>query len=140
MEKVFVDMNYLTFCWQDDNEKAIYYLDKETGSIILLQDDLEDVSEMRTEIEMEPNRYLFIPKQERKHTELDLSDYINTIVDDTIRGALQVALEQKEKLFAARAVFKNHPQEKARWEKFAAAAAASRARRWLHINGVEPIE
>jgi hypothetical protein len=140
MEKVFVDINYLTFCWQDDNDNAIYYLDKDTGSIILLEDDLEDIVEMRTEIELELSRYLFIPKQERKHTELDLSDYVNTIADDTIKGALQVALEQKEKLFAARAVFKNYPDEKARWEKFAAAAASSRARRWLGINGIEPIE
>lgn len=140
MDKIFVDMNYLTFCWQDDNQQAIYYLDKDTGSIILIQDDLEDVEEMRTEIELEPNRYLFVPKQELKHTELDLSDFVNTVQDDTIKGALIVALEQREKLFAARAVFKNYPDELARWDKFRSQAARSRVRRWLAINGVEPME
>lgn len=140
MDRVFVDINYLTFCWQDDNKKAIYYLDKDTGSVILLQDDLDDIDEMRTEIELEPNRYLFVPKQERKHTELDLSDFLNTVSDATMKGALAMALEQTDKLFAARAVFKNYPDEQARWDKFRTEASRSRVRRWLGINGVEPIE
>lgn len=144
MDRVFVDMNHLTFCWQDDNPQAIYYLDKDTGSIILLgdpnDDDDDEDDDVRTEIELEPSRFLFVPKQERKHTELDLSDFLNTIADETIKGALSMALEQQDKLFAARAVFKNYPAEQARWDKFRTDAARSRVKRWLAINGVEPMD
>src|SRR5690242_7555606 len=100
MNKLQIDMDYLLFAWQDDSPDTAYYLDTDTGSVLLVQRDLDDVDELRDEIELQPSRYLYVAKPNPDQPELDLSDFIYTVNDAHLKDLLSVAYESVNKMQA----------------------------------------
>jgi hypothetical protein len=137
VDKLQIDMNYLLFAWQDDSPHASYYLDTDTGSVLLVQRDLDDLDELREEIELQPARYLYVPKPDVNQPELDLSDFIFTVADGHLRDLLSVACEGNNKLGSCRTILAEHSGELKRWEKWRQDAARERVRRWLAANNIE---
>ncbi len=137
MNKLQLDQEYLIFAWQDDSPDTAYYLDSDTGSVLLVQRDLDDVDELRDEIELQPARYLYVPKADPNEVVLDLSDFIFTVADEKVKGLLSVAYESPKKLAACKTILSQHPQELKRWEGFRKDAVKERVRRWLAANDIE---
>jgi Uncharacterised protein family (UPF0158) len=137
VEKLQIDMDYLLFAWQDDSPDTAYYLDSDTGSVLLVQRDLDDLDELRDEIETQPARYLYVPKPNHDQPELDLSDFIYTVADKHLQDLLSVAYEGINKLGGCKTILTGHAEELKRWEKWRQDAARERVRRWLAANNLE---
>lgn len=133
-----IDLDYLVFAWQDESAHAAYYLDSDTGSVVLVQRDLDDLDDLREEIELQPNRFLYVPKPDRQQSELDLFDYVFTVPDEKLKGLLSVAMEAPDKIGSLKAVLSRYPEEKRRLEQWQAAIAADRVRKWLAAHDLEP--
>lgn len=136
-EKIEIDWKYLVFAWQDSSPDAAYYFDAETGSVLLVQRDLDDIDELREEIELHPNRYLYLPKPANNRLELDLSDFVFTVSDQKLKSLLDVASEGSNKFSSCYKILSQHPEELARWEKWREDAARERARKWLAAHAID---
>jgi hypothetical protein len=139
MEKLEIDFEYLVFAWQDDSPDTAYYLDSDTGSVVLVQRDLDDLDELREEIELQPNRYLYVPKPDPLQPELDLSDYIFTVADENLRHQLETAAEGRDKFRTCKRILQENPDELARWERRRGDAVRERVRKWLYAHNVQPV-
>lgn len=139
MEKLHVDFEYLVFAWQDDSPDTAYYLDSDTGSVVLVQRDLDDVDELRDEIELHPNRYLYVPKPDPLQPQLDLSDYIYTVSDEHLKSQLETAAEGRDKFGDCKRILKQHPEELGRWEKWRQDAVKERVRKWLAAHNLQAV-
>lgn len=138
LQKLQLDFEYLIFAWEDDSHDTAYYLDSETGSVVLVQQDLEDLDEIRDEIELHPNRFLYVPKPSQDQLVLDLSDFIFTVAEKNLQDQLQTAYEGTNKFWACTDILAKHPDEKARWKEWRHTAARERARKWLNAHNIEP--
>lgn len=138
MEALEMDFEYLVFAWQDDSPDTAYYLDSDTGSVILVQRDLEDVDDLREEIELQPSRFLYVPKPAPLQPELDLSDYIFTVADENLKAQLTVASEGHNRFNACKHILRQRPEELARWEKWKQDAVRERVRKWLAAHDLQP--
>jgi hypothetical protein len=137
VNKLQIDMNYLLFAWQDDSPDTAYYLDSDTGSVVLVQRDLDDLDDLRDDIELHPNRYLYIPKPDPMQPELDLSDFIFSVADQHLKDLLSVACEGPNKMAACKKLLSAQGDELKRWEKWREDAARERVKRWLTVNNLE---
>ena len=137
MKELFIDMAELAFAWEDPTSDTTYYLDLETGSIIMVRPELEDVKEIRADIEMEPERYLFIPKPKDTQLELDLTDFASTVCDTKLQSMIELALEAPNKYSALRAVLQKAPGEWERWEEWKKQSGRQRALRWLEAHEIK---
>jgi hypothetical protein len=137
MPNLAIDINYLLFAWQDSSEDSQYYLDIETGSVLLLQPDLDDINELMKEIEFHPNRYLYIPKPNVEQSELDLFDFIHTVEDGHLKSLLLIAAETKDKIYSCRNLLAKYPHELKRWQDFVSLQTISRIKKWLKANNIQ---
>jgi hypothetical protein len=139
MEQLQIDFEYLVWAWQDDSPDTAYYLDSDTGSVVLVQRDLDDLDELREEIELHPNRYLYVPKPDALQPELDLSDYIFTVTQPDLRQQLEVAEQGRDKFRSCKKILQEYPEELARWEKWQQDAIRERVRKWLHAHNLQAV-
>lgn len=139
MNQLEIDFNYLLFAWEDDSLDAQYYLDSDTGSVVLVQRDLEDLDELREDIELHPNRFLYVPKQNPEHIKLDLSDFIFTVSDANLKMLLQAAFDATNYFDSCKRILREHPTELARWEQWKSDAARERIRKWLAAHDLQAV-
>ncbi len=137
MKKLDLDLAQLSFAFEDPVSDSLYYLDLETGSIIMVRPDLEDVSEIRGDIELEPERYVFIPKPKANQLELDLADFCFTIKDKNLKSMVEMAMEAPNKYAALRAVLQKEPSEWGRWEEWKKQSSRQRALRFLEAHEIK---
>ena len=137
MKELELDMAQLAFAWEDPAADSHYYLDVETGSVIMVRPDLDDISEIRSEIEMEPDRFLFIPKPKDNQLELDLTDFTFTITDEKEKSMVELAMEAPNKYASLRAILQKFPGEWERWEEWKKQSGRQRALRWLEANEIK---
>lgn len=138
MKELELDFDQLTFAWEDPTSDSNYYLDLDTGSIIMVRSDLDDISDLREQIELEPERYLFIPKPAANQVELDMKDFAFRIDDDKLRSMVELALESPNKFAALRAVLQKFPGQWDCWEEWKKQSARQRALRWLEAHDIKP--
>lgn len=131
-----IDMDYLIFAWQDESPGNAYYLDKQTGDVELVQQGLIDLDELTDEIEMNRERYLYIPKPQPTELREDINLFAETVTDPELCRLLPVALEAANLLPALKKVLSRVPQELKRWEEFRARQVRVRIERWLAANCV----
>ena len=137
MDQLVIDINYLIFAFRDNSEESQYYLDRETGSVLLVQPDLDDIDELRHEIECQANRYIFVPKPNMEQAELDLYDFIHTVDDNHLKSLLIVASEANNKIHSCERLLAKHPNELKRWQDFVSLQTKSRVKKWLAANNIE---
>ncbi len=137
VEKLKVDLSYLVFAWQDESEHAAYYLDTDTGSVVLVQRDLDDVDELREEIELQPNRFLYVPKADPRQVELDLFDFVFTVADEKLKTLLTLAMEAPDKAGSVRTILGKYPEQSERLRKWRDDIALQRVFKWLHAHDLE---
>lgn len=139
MKQLAIDLAELAYAWEDPSSDSNYYLDIETGSIILVRPDLDDVGELRGEIELEPQRYLFVPKPKENQLELDLSDFVSRLTDTKLKSMIEVAMEAPNRYAALRTVLQKFPDEWERWQDWKKQSGRQRALRWLEAHEIKAI-
>ena len=140
MSKISLDINALASAWQDDNPDTAYYLDRQTGFVVLVQQSLYDLRDLTDEIESDRDRYLYIPKPKDGELKQDLKDFAEIISDPKLARLLSVALESPNVLCACKIVLSKEPKELARLEEFRKARTFIRIKQWLSANCFDELE
>lgn len=128
------EIERLIFAWRDDSPDNIYYLDLVTGEIQLVNRTLEDVKDLTDEIELERNRYLYLPKPERDQLKNDLRDFMSTIEDQSLLRILEMAFESPHVYSSFLKILDNHMEEKERLQEFIDSRSRMRVIQWLEAN------
>ena len=139
--KVTVDLEELRFAIEDASYEHRYFLDTETGEVILVSEMFDDEETQRqlTEIdEAEPGRYLQVPRADSREGYDDMQDFIDTVSDAHLQELLNVATQGRGAFRRFKDVLAGHPAEQQRWFDFQAARLDARAREWLAEEGCEP--
>ena len=139
--KVRVDLEELRFAMEDASYEHRYFLDTETGDVILASEMFDDEETQRqlTEIdEAEPGRYLEVRRADSREGYDDMQDFIDTVSDEHLQELLNVAIQGRGAFRRFKDVLARHPAEQQRWFDFQAARLAARAGEWLAEEGGEP--
>ncbi|MCA9817402.1 MAG: hypothetical protein H6677_07100 [Candidatus Obscuribacterales bacterium] len=128
------EMDRLIYAWRDDSPDNLYYLDLETGEIQLVNRTLEDVKDLTDEIELERNRYLYLPKPERDQVKNDLRDFMSTIEDQSLLRILEMAFESPHVYSSFLKILDKDESEKERLQEFIDSRSRMRVLQWLEAN------
>jgi len=131
-----INIPYLVFCWQDDAPDNAYYLDRKTGAIKLVNQNLYDLRQLTDEIEKDRERYLYLPKAERKTMIADLHDFAATVGNEHLKNVLAVAFESPHVLSAFKKILEKDESESSRLTGFLEERALSRIEAWLTANSM----
>lgn len=135
LEPLSVNLEELAHAWKDESELTAYYVDTETGSVVMVHSEFDDLNELKVEIELQPNRYLYVPRSGKRQLDLDLHDFIYSVPDEAVRAQLNVALDAPDKFHSCRHILGKHEGLLARWEAWLHLNARQRAVRWLASLG-----
>ena len=138
---VRVDLDELRFAIEDASYGHRYFLDTETGELILVSElfDGEEAQRQLAEIdEAEPGRYLQVARADSREGYDDMQDFIATVSDEHLQELLNVAIRGRGAFRRFKDVLARHPGEQERWFDFQAARLDARAREWLAEEGCEP--
>src|SRR6266566_5419482 len=137
---VQVDLEELRFAMEDASFEHRYFLDTETGEVILVSESFDD-DEAREQLkridEAEPGRYLHVPRADPHEGYGDMQDFIATVRDERLQELLEVAIQGRGAFRRFKEVLARHPAEQQRWFDFQAARSEARAREWLAEEGCE---
>jgi Uncharacterised protein family (UPF0158) len=137
---VQVDLEELQFAMEDASFEHRYFLDTETGEVILVSE-LFDDDEAREQLaridEAEPGRYLQVPHADSHEGYGDMQDFIATVRDEHLQELLEVAIQGPGAFRRFKDVLARHAAEQQRLFDFQAARSEARAREWLAEEGCE---
>jgi hypothetical protein len=136
MKKIDIDFDYLLFAYQDDSPDNIYYLDTEYGSIRLVHRQLEDLRDLTDEIEIFHDRFLYIPKADKKEMLDDLRSFMNTIEDVQLSKLLAVAFESPLVLDSFKKIVAKNLPMRQQLDSYMQDKAKERLLAWLTANAL----
>ena len=129
---VRVDFEELRFAMEDASYEHHYFLDTETGEVILVSEyDNDEESSQRLEAidEAEPGRYLRVPRAESSDGYQDMQEFIDAVSDKPLQQLLEVAIDGKGAFRRFKDVLVRDPGEQQRWFAFQTERLNTRARR-----------
>jgi Uncharacterised protein family (UPF0158) len=136
---VRVDFEELRFAMEDASYEHQYFLDTETGEVILISeydDDEESTQRLQAIDEAEPGRYLQVPRAESSDGYQDMQEFIDTVSDKQLQQLLEVAIHGKGAFRRFKDVLARDPAEQQRWFAFQMERLDTRVREWLADEGV----
>jgi hypothetical protein len=137
--KVRVDFEELRFAMEDASYEHRYFMDTETGEVILVSeyDGDEETSERLEAIDQaEPGRYLQVPRAESRTAYEDMQDFIDTVSDKHLQELLDVGIQGKGAFRRFKDVLARDPAEQQRWFAFQTERLDTRVREWLADEGI----
>ena len=137
-----IDLDQLCSAMEDSSYEHDYYLDLNTGEIMLVSDwmDEEESERLRDRIDRNPDRYEQIPKVECYEAYQDMEDFIATVEDRHLAELLEVAINGSGAFRRFKDVLLRYPEERERWFHFKDERMEQRASEWLDEIGISPIE
>ncbi len=136
MKAIRVDMPYLLLAWEDEAPDNSYYLDTASGVVKLVHQNLLDLRDLTDEIEKDRQRFLYVPKPDRKELLKDLRDYMKLIQDKSILPVLEMAFESPHVLSSFRKILEKHPGEAQLFTDFRHTQMRLRIDQWLAANNL----
>lgn len=140
LKKVPVDMDQLLYAWKDDSPDNAYYLDLESGDINLVNRGLIDLKELTNEIEINRERYLYLPKSSTDQLKNDLKDFMKTIDDKSRLSVLEMAFESPHVFSSFKKILSSTPGQSEALDEFLSSRTHLRVRQWLEANCLECTE
>lgn len=139
--KLKIDLADLEQAFENASWEAEYYLDRETGEIILIGSMIMDMSTVTGQIEnvADKTRYLRVPHAESRDTQNDMERFVETIKDKALRQSLSGILKGKNTFRRFKDGLLDYPQERERWFRFQADRVRQRVIDWLDSEDIEPI-
>lgn len=137
-----IDLDELCSVMEDSSHEDEYYLDLETGEILLISDymDDEEIGKLKDQIDEDSDRYERIPEAESHDGYEDMVDFIATVKDERLAELLEVAINGKGAFRRFKDVLLNYPEERERWFQFKDDRIQERALEWLGDIDVSLIE
>ena len=113
-----------------------WYLDTETGEVLLVTDDINDDDDLAADIEDNP-RYLAIESIPSHESFRIMEDFVATLDDPAVVRKLEHALEVRKPFRHFKDALCEFPPVREAWFKFEAAAHVRIAEEWCDANGIE---
>ena len=133
-----IDLDELCSAMEDSSDEHSYYLDPETGKLLLIANnmDYEETKKLRDKIDDNFDRYEQLPKAQSYEGYEDIEDFIGTISDDNLLELLHLAVNGKGAFRRFKDVLQGYPEERERWFQFKNDKLKQRALEWLENIGV----
>jgi len=141
-KKLRVDLGELCEAIEDGSFDNEYFLDLETGEIILISEHMDDeeTEKLKDRIEKKFDRYEQIPKVESHEGYRDMVDFIATLYNEHLAELLEVAINGKGAFRRFKDVLLNYPEEMEKWFQFKDDRMEKRALEWLEDIDVTLVE
>lgn len=133
--KLAIDAEYLILAMQSSFDmEASWYLDTESGAVLLDHDENGELIEAMTE---DP-RYIRI-EQIFSYEAFDvMENFVEELGDKHVAQRLARALSGRKPFRAFKDALCDHPDVRAAWFEFEQQAGLHQAREWCEENGIEP--
>lgn len=133
-----IDIEELCAAMEDGSHEHEYYLDLDSGEVLLLSEYVgdEETGELKEQIEENSDRYERIPRAEPHEGYRDMVDFIVTLENEHLAELLGVAIDGKGAFRRFKDVLLDHPEEEERWFRFKDERMEARALEWLGDIGV----
>lgn len=136
MRTLSLDLDVLTTLI-NSRESLEAVLDLDTGSVTVLPPGEQD-SEMRQQVELEPERYAAIPCLDTEERVALREAFLFTLDDGAAHPLLSAALAGRKPLRTFDYELDHFPHLQERWHTFEAAKLREFALNWLYEQGLEP--
>ena len=133
-----IDLDELCSAMEDSSDEHNYYLDLETGKLLLISDYIDDDESKKLKDKFDENfdRYEQLPKAISFEVYEDMEDFIDTVSEDNLAELLRVAINGKGAFRRFKDVLEGYPEERERWFQFKNDKLKERALEWLENIGV----
>ena len=137
-----IDLAELCSAMEDSSYEHIYYLDLETGKLLLISDYMDDdeTEKLKDKIDESFDRYEPLPKAESYEGYEDMEDFIGTVKDKHLVELLCVAINGKGAFRRFKDLLERYQEERERWFSFKDSKLKQRALEWLEDIGVNLLE
>jgi len=131
-----VDLDELILAFEDASPVLEYFLDRETGEVILVSDTLGfiEAGHQRIAMARAPNRYLPLPVSTLDDFIDDVEAFIAEVDDEQRRFDLDAALDAVDVRKQVAAVFAKDEEIEAAWQRFRRDRFRERAAAWISGN------
>ena len=135
-----VDLEELSLAFEAEASDVRWYLDAQTGSVILVTAEFDpgEHGVTREQLETDALRFVPVPPVDPQHIVEDMSAYASTVADAQLRESLQLALSapRPEKRF--KTALSWLPEHQTRWHAWRQERCGQRMNEWLARNGLVP--
>lgn len=139
MGAIRVGIDDLIMALDDHTGEAEWYLDRETGAIVRVADDLlDDGDEAAAQVEAEPERFILIEPLPSRDGYAAMADFAANVADATVRSALERALAGSQPFRAFKNALLDYPQERECWFRFKGEREREAALAWLAEQDIAP--
>jgi hypothetical protein len=138
--QVSVNLQEICAAFEDSSDDHRYYLDLETGEIIvdfLDSTEREELDEMVDEDSQE--RYRYLPIAESHEGYEDMKEFIETVKGTHLKEKLYIAISGRGAFRRFKDVLNFYPKDRERWFKFKDEKLMERVNEWLEEEGIEII-
>lgn len=160
MKKLKIDLEMIANALEDANRIDMdYYLDKETGEVIItseetfgyaeededkIREDLpdwqkEDIKLAQDILFKNPDRYICIPERPPYEGYNLMVEFAEKVEDELLREKLNIALDGKGAFRRFKNVIGDYPDYREKWFKFRDERLNKKVIEWLNSIGIEPI-
>lgn len=137
---VVVNLEDLVDAMEDASESLNYFVDRETGDVVLVSDTLGFIEAGYQRIEMAKarGRYEPVPVAASSNFSGDLEVFIDKLSDEALAESLEEALDELDAKKAVEVILADRPEVFSEWMIFRADRAKERAVAWLGNRGIAP--
>jgi len=160
MTKLKVDLEMIANAMEDTNRTDMdYYLDKETGEVIItseetfryaeededkIKEDLpdwqkEDIKLAKDILFKNPDRYICLPERPSYEGYNLMVEFAEKVEDELLREKLYIALDGKGAFRRFKNVIADYSDYREKWFKFRDERLNKKVIEWLSSIGIEPV-
>ena len=121
--------------WTSEMLESSFYLDSETGAVLL---DSPDVDELPEDFGEDP-RYLYIEPTESHLAYEAMQDFVDTLPEGRLADALQQALEGRKPFRQFKDALLDYPDARESWFRFKGDFELRQAAAWCAAHDIEPV-
>jgi hypothetical protein len=159
MKELKIDLSMIWEAMEDVNREYIeYYLDRDTGEVIVLSEEATEYAEeeklrddlpewMQDEVKVakdilynNPDRYINIPEKPSYESYHMMVEYTEGIMDELLKEKLKIALAGKGAFRRFKLVLDDYPDYQQKWFQYKEQRLKAEAIDWLKSIGIEAIE
>jgi len=140
MRKVKTNLSELTDAFDNCRIGYEYYLDLETGELLLVSDEFMDTAETEEiyeRLDDEPERYLSIPTESSREGYQDMVAFTESLEDENLKEKLCIALNGRGAFRRFKDVLLSYLKRREEWFKFQNERLEKRVMEWLEENEIE---
>ena len=143
MARIRIDAGELQMALEDSSGLHSYYLDKETGEVIFLPEDVgvlsdsEETRELEEQLEENPDRYEFIDPIPSHEAFRIMEDFVDSLPDSEEKRLLEKVLSWKKPFRNFKDALCDMGPLRDQWFAFHDARLARMAEEWLEVSSID---